>query len=95
MFGLSLDEVPVEEIMIWDINYDSFNLFSNLDTQWRVGPAGRTGLDYNCIPIVGKMLGYKKKDINAMFPDIRVMENEALITIMEAQENANNSGTSG
>lgn len=94
MFGLSLDEVPVEEILIWDINYDAFNLFSQLSTQWRVGVAGATGLDYNVIPSVGKMLGYKKKDVNAMFPDIRIMENEALTTMREAQEeHANNRGT--
>lgn len=91
LFGLNLDEVPVEEILVWDINWDTFNLFYTLNTQWRVGMGGATGLDYNTIPVVGKMLGLKKKKINAMFPDLQVMENEALITMGENQTDANNS----
>lgn len=50
-----------------------------------------TGLDYNVIPMVGKSLGFKKKKIHAMFPDLQVMENEALITMGENQKNANDS----
>jgi hypothetical protein len=43
------------------------------------------------IPSVGKMLGFKNKQINEMFPDLQVMENEALITMGENQKDANNS----
>lgn len=49
-----------------------------------------TGLDYTAIPVVGKMLGYSKKEIKEMFPDLQVMENEALITMGENQKNDNN-----
>lgn len=92
LFGLHLEEVPVEEVLIWDINWDTFTLFYSLMTQWRMGGMGSaTGLDYNVIPTVGKMLGFKKKKVNAMFPDIQVMENEALITIGENQKDANDS----
>lgn len=91
LFGLQLDEVPVEDVMIWDINWDTFRLFYDLHTQWRVGVGGATGLDYNAIPVVGKMLGFKRKKINAMFPDLQVMENEALITMGENQKDANDS----
>lgn len=91
LFGLHLDEVPVEDIYVWDINWDTFNLFYSLNTQWRVGMGGATGLDYSVIPTVGKMLGYNKKKIKAMFPDLQVMENEALITMGENQNDANDS----
>lgn len=77
--------------MIWDCNWDSFTVFHNLGTQWRVGMGGPIGLDYNAIIPTGKMLGYKQKQINAMFPDLQVMENEALITIGENQKDGNNS----
>ena len=91
LFGLSLDEVPEEVIEVWDINWDTFVLFDALNSQWRTaGMGSATGLDYNVIPTVGKMLGFKKKQINSMFSDIRVMENEALITMGENQKDANN-----
>lgn len=91
LFGLSLEELPNEDVFIWDINWNTFNLFYSLNTQWRVGMGGATGLDYSVVPAVGKMLGFKSKEINAMFPDIQVMENEALITMGENQKDANNS----
>lgn len=84
LFGLSLEEIPEEVVEVWDINWKTFNLFHYLSTQWRVGGMGSaTGLDYNAIIPTGKMLGYKQKEINDMFPDIVVMENEAMITMGE------------
>ncbi|WCO82125.1 hypothetical protein vBPpSSYP_143 [Pseudomonas phage vB_PpS_SYP] len=91
LFGLKLEEIPAEEIFIWDINWDTFRVFNTLNTQWRIGGMGHaTGLDYNVIPSVGKMLGFKNKQINEMFPDLQVMENEALITMGENRKDANN-----
>lgn len=91
LFGLTLEEIPEEIIEVWDINWNTFNLFNALTTQWRVGMGGATGLDYSVIPSVGKMLGLKQKQINELFPDLQVMENEALITMGENQKDANNS----
>lgn len=88
---MTLDEIPEEVTLIWDINWNTFNLFHALTTQWRVGMSGATGLDYSVIPAVGKMLGLKQKQINELFPDLQVMENEALITMGENQKDANNS----
>jgi len=90
-WGLKLEELPPEEISVWDINWDSFILFNNLSTQWRIGMGGASGLDYNAIPTVAKLLGFKKKQVQDMFPDIQVMENEALITMGENKEDGNNS----
>lgn len=90
LFGLTLEEIPAEEILVWDINWNTFQLFNALTTQWRVGMGGATGLDYSVIPSVGKMLGLKNKQINEAFPYLQVMENEALITMGENQKDANN-----
>lgn len=91
LFGLDLDEIPEEVIEVWDINWNTFLFFNNLTTQWRTsGMGSATGLDYNVIPTVGKMMGFKKKEINKMFNDLQVMENEALITMGENQKDANN-----
>lgn len=91
MFGLRLDEVPNEDYYIWDINWPAFEVFNGMSSQWRVGMNGAIGLDYNTIKIVGKGLGYKKKQLTAMFSDLQVMENEALITMGENQKDANDS----
>lgn len=91
LFGLSLEEIPPEIIEIWDINWAAFSVFHSMSTQWRVGMSGPTGLDYSVIPTIASMLGYKKKDVQDMFPDIQVMENEALITMGENKQNADNS----
>lgn len=88
---MAVEEIPVEDVYIWDINWSTFELFYNLNTQWRVGMGGATGLDYSVIPAVAKMLGIKKKKLNEMFPDLRVMENEALVTMGENQKDANDS----
>lgn len=94
MFGLKLEEVPQEDYMIWDCNWDAFTLFYNLQSQWRVaGMGSATGLDYNAIIPTGTLLGYKKKQIKEMFSDLQVMENEALVTMGENQKDDNNSGT--
>lgn len=90
-WGLRLEEIPVETIDVWEDNWDSFLLFNSLSTQWRVGTGGATGLDYSVIESVGKLMGYKRKKIASMFPDLRVMENEALITMGENREDDNNS----
>lgn len=91
LFGLQLEEIPEDIILVWDINWSAFNLFLALATQWRVGMGGATGLDYAVIPAVAKMLGIKKKELNAMFHDLQVMENEALVTMGENQKDANSS----
>lgn len=91
LFGLSLEEIPDEEILIWDINLNAFKMFDALRTQWRVGMSGAIGIDYGVIRDVGKMLGFKNKEINDMFPDLQVMENEALITMRENDKDANDS----
>lgn len=92
MMGLALDEIPEDIIEVWDINWNVFTLFHALSTQWRVaGMGSATGLDYGVIPAVGKMLGLKRKQINEMFPDLQVMENEALITMGDNQKDANSS----
>ncbi|ANA49262.1 hypothetical protein PMW_137 [Pseudomonas phage phiPMW] len=90
MFGLTLEELPQEDYLIWDCNWPAFDVFSNMATQWRVGFNGAIGLDYNAIPFTAKCLGYKNKQVKAMFPDLQVMENEALITMGENQKNADN-----
>lgn len=57
-----------------------------MGTQWRVGPGGPSGLDYTVVPITASMLGIKRRDLPDIFPDLRVMEVEALAVMAESME---------
>lgn len=93
LFGLKLEEMPDEVIEIWDVNLPAYEWFSSIGSQWRYGMNGPTGLDYTACESTARMMGFKKKQIREMFPDLQVMENEALLTIREIMDNANDSGT--
>ena len=68
---------------IWPENADAVALFVQLQTQWRIGMSGPTGLDYNVL--------YHKLDRRALTPeqyeqledDIRTMEYETLSVLGE------------
>jgi len=55
-------------------------------TQWRVASGGPSGLDYTAIPATAAMLGIKRRDLTDIFPDLRVMEVEALAVMAESME---------
>jgi hypothetical protein len=59
---------------IWPDNVQTVNLFLAVATQWRIGPHGHTGLDYNVL--------YKKMD-RMHLSEERYDELEAEIQIME------------
>lgn len=67
-----------EAVGIFDENIPAFLLFSELATQWRMGYAGPTGLDYAVLPAVFDVYPIAPADRRAMFDDIRVMERAAL-----------------
>lgn len=76
--GLTIDDIEEEEVEVWPDAYPAFRLFDAMGTQWRVGPGGASGLDYTAIPVIASMLGINRRELTDIFPDIRVMEVEAL-----------------
>lgn len=84
-FGLSLADIPEKECEVLADNWQSFSLFNALSTQWRTGACGATGLDYTSIRDVAGYLGIKKKQIAEIFPDLQVMEAEALLVMSESK----------
>lgn len=79
-FGLTADDIAVD-VEIWDENYPSFQVFNALGTQWRYSMSGVTGLDYNVIPNVLRMLDIKRCEWAQLFEDIRLMESVAMAEI--------------
>lgn len=49
-----------------------------MSTQWRVGMAGATGLDYGALPEVLRMSGIARGEWPDIFEGIRIMEDAAL-----------------
>ena len=77
---------------IWPDNLAPFEVFAALQTQWRVGMGGPTGLDYAAVPVVMEMQEVAPGDRRRVFEDLRVMEAEALRVFADGrkQHQANN-----
>lgn len=60
---------------LWPCNVEAFNHWCQLQTQWRVGMSGATGLDYTAVTAyLRDIAGVKKKDLPERFAGIRAME---------------------
>lgn len=88
ILGLTAADMLDEDVEIWPCNWPVFLLFNRMSTQWRAGPGGAVGLDYNCIRDVAGFLGIKKKKLAEIFPDLQVLEGEALRVMAEERENS-------
>jgi hypothetical protein len=78
---LTVEEASGPPVEIWSDNLSVVNVFIAMDTQWRVGMSGKTGLDYNALPIVMRMIGVPHKNWTQVFGDLRTMEDAALATM--------------
>ena len=61
---------------VWEDNWDTVVMFLRVQTQWRIGMSGATGLDYNAIRWTFEMYGVS--DQREMFEGLQVMEAAAL-----------------
>jgi hypothetical protein len=78
-------DIPEEQYEVWPGNWPSFLLFEAMFTQWRVGMGGAVGLDYNALKPVASMIGLKRAELSEAFPDLRMMEAEALLVMSESR----------
>lgn len=69
-----------------ECNAEAFYVFESMATQWRIGMAGATGLDYAAMPVVMDMVGVARKRRPEVFESVRIMETEALATMAENRE---------
>lgn len=69
----------------WPENLDSLNLFVEVQTQWRVGMSGATGLDYPAVFATLDRLHRDKTDArrDELFSDLQIMEAAALKKMAE------------
>lgn len=78
--GLTPEDVATS-IVIWPDTMQAYRLFEALSTQWRIGMAGATGLDYAAIPMTLRLQGVPRAEWPLLFDDIRTMEAAALVAM--------------
>jgi len=81
-------EAMTEESVEFEIepdNWETVLLFMRVQTQWRHGFAGPTGLDYVGVEACMRMAGIKRTD--ELFDGLQVMEFAALQAIGERNKN--------
>lgn len=80
MFGLTPEDFPEleDEFGIWPDNVPAVETFIAMQTQWRVGMAGATGLDYTALPAVLSLVGVPADEHPDTFDCLRVMEAQAM-----------------
>jgi len=73
--GLTLD---ADEFWLWPENEPAFLFWMSLQTQWHVGMAGPTGLNYQGVEICMRRRGVRPSERDRMFDLVQVMERAAL-----------------
>jgi hypothetical protein len=82
---LTIEEASGPPVGVWPDNAPTIAVFIAMSTQWRVGMAGATGLDYNALPVVMRMHGIPAADRSVVFEGIREMEDAALGKMYESK----------
>lgn len=82
-WGLTLDDFAAEDLVeVWPENWPAVSFFSEVGPgAWTVGPSGPIGIRPEALREIRLSLGVSLADWRAMYPDVRVMENEALQTM--------------
>jgi hypothetical protein len=73
-----------DEVDVWPENFSAVALFTRLGTQWRIGMAGPTGLDYCAALAMIDRLGLDSDAADDLFEDVRHLEMAALEVIRES-----------
>lgn len=84
-FGLKPSDVAGEDVVVWPENLQATKVFLAMKTQWRVGMGGYTGLDYSALSEIWRRLKVPPADRDAVFEDLRQIEQAALLAMHEKQ----------
>lgn len=77
-------EADLEEIFFDEQTAQSWQLFQAMQTQWRIGMNGPTGLDYNTLPMFFEL--YKIDNREAALLDLQILEGEYLKQIYKKSQ---------
>ncbi len=79
-----LGEIP--DFEVWPDNWVPFKVFSEVCTQWRMGPGGPIGLDYSVVKWIMRTMHVTKKDRLEVLRSVRVLECSAMSKMAEANK---------
>jgi hypothetical protein len=75
---LAPEDYAIDDVEVWPENWPAFCLFVDMRTQWRVGFAGPTGLDYGVLFGLMDMHAVPASDRPQLLADLQVLEAAAL-----------------
>jgi hypothetical protein len=78
---LTVEEASGPPTEIWPENVAPCNVFADISTQWRMGPNGPVGLDYNVLFRKLDRLNLTPVAYDQMEAAVRIMEDEVLSVI--------------
>ena len=76
--GLVPQDYAQDDVELWPENLPVFDLFRDMQTQWRVAMGGATGLDYPALMVLMDVHGVPPDERRQWLADIQVMEAAAL-----------------
>jgi hypothetical protein len=76
--GLTPEDYAGDDVEVWPENQRAYFLFAQVQTQWRVGAMGPTGLDYNTLFRKMDRMRLEPDEYDELEADIRTMEFAAL-----------------
>ena len=80
---LTVEEASGAPVDVWPDNWRAVILFDAVGTQWRAGPVGILGLDYNVLYRKMDRLHLSEPEYDDLENDIRVLEDAALETMRQ------------
>jgi hypothetical protein len=77
--GFAPEDYETDPVELWPENQPAFDLFCMVQTQWRIGMNGATGLDYSPLFVLMDKRGLSSEAWQQLFDDVRVIESAALV----------------
>lgn len=82
---LQEDAIDSSDCLVWEENWNAFQIFSRMKTQWRYSAAGTpTGLDYLLFDKLCARIGVSKSDVGETLDKLQVLENAAIDKMLES-----------
>lgn len=73
-----MSDFPEPKVEVWDDNWDVLDLFLQYKTQWRCGPNGAIGLDYNVFHHALDRKRVEGTKYDDWLADLSIIESQAL-----------------
>jgi hypothetical protein len=90
VLGTTREDYADEAYEVFPENWTAVMTFSDLMTQWRIGFAGPTGLDYNVLPIVCRARSIPRSKWSELLSSIQIMEDESMRVFKHRSSNSLN-----